>query len=76
MIIEFKKIEPHVNRDVVSINEAIIGELITDLGNQSFLFIPNKGDRILLSKITYDEACKLLRKELLHLYAHRCSMVA
>lgn len=76
MNIEFKKTEPDVNRDVISINEAIIGELITDLGNQTFLFIPTKGDRILLSKITYDEACKLLRKELSQLYAHRCAMVA
>lgn len=76
MKIEFKKSEPQANLDVVSINDAIVGEFITDESNQSFLFVPVKGDRILLSRISYDEACKLLREELSQLYAHRCAMAA
>lgn len=76
MKIEFKKSEPDANLDVVTINDAIIGELITDVSNQSFLFVPAKGDRILLSRISYNEACKLLREELSQLYAHRCAMAA
>lgn len=76
MKIEFKKSEPHSNLDVVTINEVTIGELLTDVINQSFLFVPAKGDRILLSRITYEEACKLLSDELSQLYAHRCAMAA
>jgi hypothetical protein len=76
MKIEFKKSEPQANLDVVTINEVIIGEFFADVINQSFLFVPVKGDRILLSRITYDEACKLLRDELSQLYAHRCAMAA
>lgn len=76
MKIEFKKSEPHSNLDVVTINEAIVGEFIADAATQSFLFVPAKGDRILLSRITYDEACRLLRDELTQLYAHCCAMAA
>lgn len=76
MKIEFKKSEPHAKLDVVTINETVVGEFIADENNQSFLFVPVKGDRILLSRISYDEACKLLRDELSQLYAHRCAMAA
>lgn len=76
MKIEFKKSEPHSHLDVVTINDAIVGEFIADVHNQSFLFVPAKGDRILLSRVTYDEACKLLGEELSQLYAHRCAMAA
>ena len=76
MKIEFKKSEPHANLDVVTINDAIVGEFFTDVSNQSFLFVPAKGDRILLSRVTYEEACKLLCEELSQLYAHRCAMAA
>jgi hypothetical protein len=76
MKIEFKKSELQANLDVVTINDAIVGEFITDVSNQSFLFVPAKGDRILLSRVTYEEACKLLGEELTQLYAHRCAMAA
>lgn len=68
MKIEFKKSEMQSDLDLVFINERLQGEFYVDIEKQSFLFVPTCGDRILLSKVNYDEACKLLSGELSQLY--------
>ncbi len=76
MKIEFKKSESQSSLDLVYINDFLVGEFISDEVNASFLFVPASGDRILLSRIAYDEACRLLSAELSQLYAYRCAKAA
>jgi hypothetical protein len=76
MKIEFKKSESQSSLDLVYINDFLVGEFISDVENASFLFVPSSGDRILLSRIAYDEACRLLSAELSQLYAYRCAKAA
>ena len=76
MKIEFKKSETQSGLDFVHINEIFVGEFISDMVNESFLFVPAEGDRILLSRIPYAEACKLLSGELSQLYLYRSAKAA
>lgn len=76
MKIEFKKSEAQSSLDLVYINNVYAGEFISDENNASFLFVPAEGDRILLSRIAYDEACKLLRGELSQMYKYRGALAA
>jgi hypothetical protein len=76
MKIEFKKSEAQPSLDFVYINNVFAGEFISDEDNASFLFVPAKGDRILLSRITYEQACKLLTGELSQMYQYRGALAA
>ncbi|HSI28622.1 MAG TPA: hypothetical protein VK953_05050 [Methylophilus sp.] len=76
MKIEFKKSETQSSLDFVYINDVFSGEFISDEINESFLFVPAEGDRILLSRISYDEACKLLTGELSQMYMYRDAKAA
>ncbi len=70
MKIEFKKLEMQSNMDFVYINGVLAGEFVSDIENESYLFVPEDGDRILLSRVAYEEACKLLTGELTQLYLY------
>jgi len=70
MKIEFKKSDTQSSLDLVYINEVLAGEFISDLAGETYLFKPAKGDRIFLSRVAYDEACKLLTDELAQLYPY------
>ena len=76
MKIKFKKSETQSSLDFVYINNVLAGEFISDEANESFLFVPAEGDRILLSRIAYDEACKLLTGELSQMYLYRDAKAA
>jgi hypothetical protein len=76
MKIEFKKSEAQPSLDLVYINNVFAGEFISDEVDASFLFVPDQGDRILLSRITYDQACKLLRGELSQMYKYKGALAA
>lgn len=66
MKIEFRKSEHHSNLDLVFINEVFNGEFHADVAKASFLYVPVRGDRILLSRVPYEEARQLLQGELAH----------
>lgn len=76
MKIEFKPSETKSHLDFVYINEVYAGEFISDVVNESFLFVPAEGDRILLSRIAYEEACKILSGELSQMYMYRSAKAA
>jgi hypothetical protein len=76
MKIEFKKSAAQPSLDFVYINNVFAGEFISDEDNASFLFVPAKGDRILLSRIAYEQACKLLTGELSQMYQYRGALAA
>ncbi|HSH86971.1 MAG TPA: hypothetical protein VK958_06935 [Methylophilus sp.] len=76
MKIEFKKSDTQSSLDYVYINGVLAGELISDMVNKSYLFVPDEGDRILLSRVDYDEACKLLSSELTPFYSYRGAKAA
>lgn len=76
MKIQFKKSDTQPGLDLVYINEVLAGEFISDLVNKTYLFKPAKGDRILLSRVAYDEACQLLTDELAQLYPYFCAKAA
>ncbi|MGQ2965185.1 hypothetical protein [Methylophilus sp.] len=76
MKIEFKRSEAQSSLDFVYINNVFAGEFISDEVNASFLFVPAEGDRILLSRIAYDQACKLLSSELSQMYKYRGALAA
>jgi hypothetical protein len=76
MKIEFKKSAAQPSLDFVYINNVFAGEFISDEDNASFLFVPARGDRILLSRITYEQACKLLTGELSQMYQYRGALAA
>ena len=70
MKIEFKKSEMQSSLDFVYINGVLASEFVSDVENESYLFVPDEGDRILLSRVAYDEACKLLTAELTQFYLY------
>lgn len=76
MKIEFKKSEMQSGLDFVYINGVLAGQFVSDVANDSYLFTPDEGDRILLSRVAYDEACKLLTAELTQLYIYRGAKAA
>ena len=76
MKIQFKKSDTQSSLDLVYINDVLAGEFISDLADETYLFKPSKGDRILLSRVAYDEACKLLTDELAQLYPYFCAKAA
>jgi hypothetical protein len=76
MKIEFKKSEMQSSLDFVYINGVLAGEFISDVEKESYLFVPDEGDRILLTRVAYDEACKLLTGELTQLFIYRGAKAA
>jgi hypothetical protein len=69
MEIEFKTSRTRANLELVFINEIFEGEFHLDKKQKSFLYVPARGDRILLSQVTPAKARSLLKGELSRVYS-------